>query len=375
MYDLAIFGGGKESTRLQEEFAETISMLGVNNSEFKIYTDGEYFCRQYNQSHPTSIVIFSDTTEDELEIVERYAGARVPIIPVTRPGETFANFSSRVSEFGGLAISSGSSPNSALVSAVLESLGLLRSQRRVFVSYKRTESREVAIQLHDELSARGFSVFLDTHTLRPGKIFQEGLWHHLCDSDLVIMLDTPDYFRSKWTAEEFGRALASHIFVLRLIWPDHRPDRITEFSESIFLKNADFDNDRLVQRKVEEIVPFVERLRAHSIAARHKELSGKLLAEFLHSGVHFDGVGALRMMMGSLGDGKRLYCYPMIGVPTSNQVHDLWQKAGKDVTPWFVYDHQGIGDEWVEHLAWLDKEIGAAEIVQVSNVSKKLTSR
>src|SRR3546814_7207947 len=56
-----------------------------------------------------------------------------------------------------------------LASTMLECVGLLRRQRRVFVSYQRVESRAAALQLHDLLASRGFDVFLDTHDIRPGE--------------------------------------------------------------------------------------------------------------------------------------------------------------------------------------------------------------
>jgi TIR domain len=68
-------------------------------------------------------------------------------------------------------------------------------------------------------SARLFDVFLDTHGIAPAEDFQTMLWHRLCDSDVLVMLDTPNYFGSRWTSAEFGRALAKGIAVLRVGWP------------------------------------------------------------------------------------------------------------------------------------------------------------
>lgn len=108
-------------------------------------------------------------------------------------------------------------------SALLECAGLLPRQRRVFVSYRRDEARQAALQLFDAFSARLFDVFLDTHGIAPAEDFQAMLWHRLCDSDVLVMLDTPNYFGSRWTSAEFGRALAKGISVLRVGWPDSTP--------------------------------------------------------------------------------------------------------------------------------------------------------
>ena len=92
-------------------------------------------------------------------------------------------------------------------------------KRQVFLSYKRDESAAAAVQLFAELSARQYEVFLDTHSIAAGVDFQESLWHSLCDVDVLLMLDSPNYFASRWTAAEYGRALAKGIGVLRVEWP------------------------------------------------------------------------------------------------------------------------------------------------------------
>src|SRR3546814_3711382 len=99
---------------------------------------------------------------------------------------------------------------------MLECVGLLRRQRRVFVSYRRVESRAAALQLPDLLASRGFDVFLDTHDIRPGEPFQDVLWHRLVDSGVSVMLDTPTYFDSRWSRKEIGRASAEEIQGLRV---------------------------------------------------------------------------------------------------------------------------------------------------------------
>ena len=46
-----------------------------------------------------------------------------------------------------------------LVSIAFENLHLLRLERRLFISYRRAESTDVAIQLFEALDERGFDVF------------------------------------------------------------------------------------------------------------------------------------------------------------------------------------------------------------------------
>src|SRR5262249_49465821 len=102
---------------------------------------------------------------------------------------------------------------------VLELLGLLRKKRRLFISYKRTESSAVAQQLYHALDERSFDVFLDTLSVRPADLFQEQLWHRMTDSDVVALLYTASIHSSGWVQKEIDRALGMKITVLQLIWP------------------------------------------------------------------------------------------------------------------------------------------------------------
>ena len=125
---------------------------------------------------------------------------------------------------------------SRIASALLECVRLLPRQRRVFVSYRRDEAREAALGVFNSLSAKVYDVFLDTHGVLPAEDFQGVLWQRLCESDALIMLDTPNYFDSRWTSAEFGRALAKGISILRVAWPGVTPSARTSTATSLLLE-------------------------------------------------------------------------------------------------------------------------------------------
>ena len=135
----------------------------------------------------------------------------------------------------------GGSRTERIATALLECVGLLPRQRRVFVSYRRDDARQAALQLFNALSARLFDVFLDTHGIAPAEDFQAVLWHRLCDSDVLVMLDTPGYFESRWTNAEYGRALAKGISVLRIGWPGVSPSLRTATASRLDLAATEID--------------------------------------------------------------------------------------------------------------------------------------
>ena len=93
-----------------------------------------------------------------------------------------------------------------ITNIVLQSFELLRDARKVFISYRRSESASIAIQLFEDLEAHNFDVFLDTHSIEKGEPFQDELWHRMTDCDVMVLLNTPGFLESRWCKEKFAEA-------------------------------------------------------------------------------------------------------------------------------------------------------------------------
>jgi TIR domain len=323
---------------------------------------------------------FGGPVQADQELTRRAFASSLPVIPtVPAAGDFGAMIPAFLQRANGLRRRADDPEMLELAVALLECIGLLRRQRRVFVSYRRVEARNAAIQLHDLLSGRGFDVFLDTHDIRPGEPFQDVLWHRLCDSDVMVMLDTPTYFESKWTRQELGRARAKEIHVLRVVWPDHLPTKHTDFAETIYLDRAELSggDGPIVDRTANQIVLAIESLRSRSIAARYMSITGKLRAEVERIGGSVDGVGAHRAISLRLPDSSKLWAYPIVGIPTADLFNDVSEKALKAdqrERPILVYDHIGIRDQWVAHLKWLDQNISAVRAIRVAEAAWTLAA-
>ena len=257
-----------------------------------------------------------------------------------------------------------------VAAALLECAELLPRQRRVFVSYRRGEASAAALQLFDALSARHFDVFLDTHGIPPAEDFQAVLWHRLCDSDVLVMLDTPGYFASRWTSAEFGRALSKGISVLRIGWPATTPSRRTAIASHIDLGEADVlsDTGQLTEGAISGICLQVEQVRSRSIAVRNVNMVSKLRIAVETIGGHMAGVGPHKAVTLQLADRREIIAYPTVGVPTSTTMHDA-SVSSPEGSVAVVFDHVGLHPRWLDHLDWLGNHISKVRWVKANEAS------
>ncbi|MEM8488085.1 MAG: toll/interleukin-1 receptor domain-containing protein, partial [Bacteroidota bacterium] len=257
-----------------------------------------------------------------------------------------------------------------IASAMLECAGLLPRQRRVFLSYRRDEAREAALQLFDELSSRSFDVFLDTHGIAPAEDFQAVMWHRLCDSDVLVMLDTPNYFASRWTSAEFGRALAKGIMVLRIGWPDCTPSKRTATASRAELlpEEVDTETGRLKDEAISRICLQLEAVRSQSHAVRNLNLVSNLRQAIEQIGGNVIGVGLNKAIHIRLPDERNVVVYPTVGVPTSSSLYDAATNAVNQSTA-VVYDHIGLDPNWLKHLDWLGSYIKTVHWVKITEAA------
>ena len=255
----------------------------------------------------------------------------------------------------------------AIVSHILENFGLLRTSRKIFISYKRDESSSVAIQLYEQLEKAGFDVFLDTHSIRPGEPFQDELWHRMTDCDVILILNTPSFMKSDWCKEELAEANSKSIGIYQLIWPSHVLEDTAKLSVPNILNSIDFvggvfndsQKSKIVDNKINEIIEDVESLRARSLASRQNNI----ISEFLTVSKKLNLDMTLqpeRIITQNLTNGKERIFIPTVGIPQSYTYYnssELIKTIREDNIEgiYLLFDHRSIRDKWLNHLTWLDK--------------------
>src|SRR5688572_27738799 len=263
-------------TEIKTQLRKKIKDLGLSSRHIKLL--GRKNFASYQPNAPSICIYFGEKTQKkDLSIVQRLISDVFPIIPAVKDLQTFTSMTpAELRPLNGFVLKRNTI--ASLISQVLEALALLRKSRKLFISYRRKESRSVALQLYNFLDERGFNVFLDTHSIRPGAEFQNELWHSLADTDVVVLLNTNNFVGNKWTDAELAQASAMSVGITQLVWPNCDNKAFigkTAWATPIYLEQKHFtkaDYTALTSSFLSTLEISVESLRARSLAARRDNL-------------------------------------------------------------------------------------------------------
>lgn len=369
VYEIALLGqfSGEVADSLIATIAEMVEPFGMEvGREIAIQRGGIF---RPDSRRASVLAYFGGDPNDTLDFGAVFDAA-IPVVPIVSALNRFTDETpSALRHINGLALT-GPDAVALAAATILECLGLLPRQRRLFLSYRRAEARDAAVQLFEEFSARHFDVFLDTHGVSIAEEFQAILWHRLCESDVLVMLDTPDYFGSRWTAAEFGRALAKCIGVLRLGWPNCSALPQAQLAQSVTLSPDDFKpgSQQLGPAAVDKACQAVEVARSKSIAIRHANIIGELAVAVERLGGSIDSIGPKRTVLVNLPNGSQLRVYPVVNVPSSRTIEAALIGAEMDDIA-IVYDHLGLHKTSEKHVDWLTTQISGVRLVRSSEIA------
>lgn len=351
-------------------FNKKLEELNLTNDSVKIIKR-DSFEAEYLGNQPTFVFYFGDVNSDfkDLDITYRLLKEGSMVLPIYFTDDSFSKEIPCVLENQN-GILYKKIEEDRIVNIALESFELLRSTRKVFISYRRNESTSVAIQLFEALEAHNFDVFLDTHSIGKGQAFQDELWHRMTDCDVIVLLSTPGFLSSHWCKEEFAEAGAKQIGVVQLVWPNHnvKMDDASHISYPIQLSKENFENDLFDDKKlsklkndcVEEIIKEVESVRARNLAARQDSL----ITDFINIADKFGKkivVQPERFLTEDVLNRERRIYIPTIGIPqsTSCQTAEIKNEllSNGKASIRLIYDDLRIREKWINHLDWLNKNL------------------
>jgi len=370
-YQLITIGSDVEVIEnILELLKKKLKELNLPDDSLKIINRNN-FETEYLGNQPAFVIYFGDIKGNfkDIDIAERLIKDGSMILPIYFTDESFKKEIPEILKNQN-GIQYKKIEEDRIVDIALEGFELLRSTRKVFISYKRNESTSVAIQLFEALEAHNFDVFLDTHSVGKAKPFQEELWHRMTDCDVILLLNTRGFLTSDWCKEEFAEAGVKQIGIVQLVWPDHdvKMDDTSHISYPKLLSKENFENDlfdnkdlsKLKTDFVQEVIKEVESIRARNLAARQDSLITDFRSIANRIGRKIV-VQPERFLTEDLSNGKRIIYIPTIGIPqsTSCQTAEIKNEllSNGKASIKLIYDDLRIRDKWIKHLEWLNKNL------------------
>lgn len=358
-YQIIFFGNRAELfDKIQKNLIESARQLGVDMDAFAFYKNEE--AEEYRGNQPVFCLYSNNEKgidDSVIPFIQQQIDEGNTILPLY-----YTDFENEVtdllSQFNGLTLNEGIQ---SVINHILEGFNLLRRRRKLFISYRRIDSKDIAIQLFEYFESLNYDVFLDTHSVPRGEIFQNSLWHQMSDSDVVILLDTSEFLSSKWCVEELSFAENKKIALLRLKFPSSSiSDDTTALIYTLSLNKSSFKDNLLTQLALNKISIQVESLRARALAARQDNI----ITEFIET-ARLYSKNVVRSNFNLLSyknliDQEYLFI-PAIGVPQSTDFHNVDLKyqtrlsSAKGV--YILYDESSILHKWQEHLDWLNGQL------------------
>ena len=350
---------------IKRRFYEKTHEMGLPTESFiEIYSGNFTAC--YQNKQPSFVYYFgkkdhNNLDADKLDILMTNGDA---IIPVYFQKDSFLEEIPKVAwKMNGKVYSD--EKTDAFVNYALEALRLMRQNRKLFISYRRSDSTVIANQLFDALVRCNYDVFLDTYSIGAAKNFQEELHHRLSDCDILIQLYTKEFKASEWCLEEITAANQKQIGVIELVWPDMKLDIHNHLCEPILLTKDDFltdytnQNALLTDDTVNKISKTVESVRARNMAARQDGLVGEFIKEAQKVGRVM--IQEYKYLVERLEDDNVNVFIPAVGVPQSFDCFESLQFKSLLKNPktiiYLIYDDLRIKRRWIEHLDWLNKSL------------------
>lgn len=373
-YQLVVLGPGKDGvlSELVSEFEERLKDLGLDPDADGDILEADRGDEVDWDGIPVAIWFGGkDAVEQsDKDILGKFLDEQFPVFPVVTDSKRFQE--SVPSELHRI---NGQDWDVARLTAdVLHALRLTRPQRQAFISYKRSESRGVAVQVFEALVHRGYRAFLDTASIESGVDFQEALWGRMADVDLLVFLDSPNALSSRWVYQELARAHDLGLGALQLIWPNHSRTSGTEFSDFVQVQMSDFQHgtadkdDLLTTERLDEFLVAAERARIRSLNARRLRVVADLTDQAMDVGL--DAVVHPVESVELQRNGTRVASVvPFVGLPDGPSIQREEQHFQPDglTNVRIVYDGLGMDPSWLDHLEWLNLHHGL-QTTQVENI-------
>jgi hypothetical protein len=361
-YQVIFFNAGREEWKQMTKTAltERLELLNIPLDQLKIVDIEIGDEIDEGESLRIFVLMLSQTetlTEGEMATLKKAVEQSQVVLPVydkaNSEGEVFGRqVPEVVSKFHAFAWENIDSSRE-LANIVLENLGLTEKDRKVFISYRRSDGTGFAEQLFDKLHRYGFRVFKDDYSIEHGREFQKSLLQNMDEIGYLVFVETEEAHNSPWILQELNYAVKKHYGVAVVRFEPQSKDatpkpKLTEttgeaLGQTIFsvgqneLKQKKYPGNKLFPvfkgKALNRIKQFVIDTHAERMVARKKYFFDSIVEKCADIEKEFSIYKQWRIIVHSF-----LFQQPvMIGIcPRTPRPNDLFQleqdmlKARKD---------------------------------------------
>lgn len=284
-------------------------------------------CDEVDDKYPFLYLYYGYTLDDsnfgDYQFLKKLISKR-DILPIAHTHDDFkTNFPDGLSDLNGFFLDDTTLSLSALHNYIFSYFGIISGNRKVFISYRRSETEVLAQTLYDKLIKLKYHPFLDSYSIESGVDFQERLRHELVDSDIVVLLDTPDFNNSDYCMEEFNIANSEQIPVIDIrinVNPKENTHRFCDYIEV----DGDMQTITGDSAFADRIIDLMERSRAKAYCIKRKFV----IAEFEKRCKEFnldivEQGGFMRC------DTTKECFFPFTNIPNASDLYELTVKMSK----------------------------------------------
>lgn len=245
-------------------------------------------CRGWREPSCSQILvpIFAGRVDSSSALVledwQRRAGSRGIILPALLPNVAphvaFGHCSPAISRLNAM----GWNGDPSRLAAIVAQRALQLEKPGLFISYRRSDARNLVDQLHDQLVRCGFRVFLDRFSGTPGRYFPDELAQEMAEKAVLLVLESPGILASKWTLWEIAFAHRYRMGLISLQLPGGPSlSRIDQAARLPVFPNA---QGMLDPTNLQHALTFVEKAHVVASLRRRAFYEGLVSAAASHAG-------------------------------------------------------------------------------------------
>lgn len=279
------------------------------------------------------------------------------ILPIAPSATDFGhNIPKKIRHLNGFFLNDGRSVF-ALKNYILAFFGIVNTNRKVFISYRRVDSEEFAHQLFYALTKLKYHPFLDSYSIQPGVDFQQYLRHELNDTELIVVLNTKHFKESPYTLEEVNIANELRIPILEVKFDSFVEIGVLGLSQVIDCGKKINATKHFAPSFINRITTIIEQMRAQSYLFKRKNVIASLNNKIQQFGLDLQEAGDFLRC-----DVIREIYFPLTHIPQSADLFKtdeffntlpLFSTYNKTV----IYNGSYCRDDIKRHLNWLSKHL------------------